>query len=407
MRLISARRGDTGMLEIEHIITIVHAAALVFGAPIDIAMSRYASDCLYAQRPDRIAAPLRRVLTASLLGFSLIGCLWMVVNQVPWQIGLAGTTLLAVVGSEWLLLSAAGGLASPGTVLRAYGAGAPISMVAALALSSPDLLGARGYLYGFWAGQVITLTVLLFGTFRALPDEEDEHASILPRLREYTPLILAAFCIQSGIWIDKLLVYLLGGSAVASHYAGLAALAWFSVVPTFAYVYVKVETGFYEKFRAFYGTIHSGATLTQLAVAVEEIERDVKRILIGAALVQGSMALISLLAAPHLVGLIGMTESSATAFRILVIGAMFQSVAMCSTLLLYYFDLRREAMIVAGALVLINALLTLLIDGGTTPMGIGYALACAVACVLGTVLLRRRLTTLLRDTFQLQPYASG
>jgi ABC-type nitrate/sulfonate/bicarbonate transport system permease component len=40
------------------------------------------------------------------------------------------------------------------------------------------------------------------------------------------------------------------------------------------------------------------------------------------------------------------------------------------------------------------------------PPGVGYVLACAAACALGIWLVRRRLGTLLVDTFQLQPYGS-
>jgi polysaccharide biosynthesis protein PelG len=405
MRLVSVHRGQAGITEVEQMITLIHAVALVIGAPIDIAMSRFASDCLYQQRPDRIVAPLRRVLAFALVGFALLGWAWMAVWNVRPALALPSVALLIIIGTEWLLLSAAGGLSSPGTVLRAFVIGAPISIVSAFVLAQTDMLGVLGYLYGFGVGQAVTLTMLLFGTLHALPPEEDEYAAIGPMIPEYVLLIAAAFAIHAGIWIDKLVVYLLGGAGAASHYAALAALAWFTAVPTFAYVYVQVETGFYERFRAFYGTIHSGATLGQLNQAVDEIERDAKRLLSGAILVQVSVGLLAVLAAPRLLAVVGMGPSSVDAFRILVVGSMFQAVAMCGTLLLYYFDLRREALIGAGLLLVANGLLTTFVDGGIHPMGLGYATACALACASGVILLRRRLGTLLRDTFQLQPYA--
>ena len=70
----------------------------------------------------------------------------------------------------WLLLSAAGGLSSPGIILRAFAVGAPVSVLAASVLCRPEVLGSIGYLYGFGAGQLVTLAMLLYGTQRALFD---------------------------------------------------------------------------------------------------------------------------------------------------------------------------------------------------------------------------------------------
>ena len=41
----------------------------------------------------------------------------------------------------------------------------------------------------------------------------------------------------------------------------MAALAWFSVIPAFAWIYVQIETVFYRRFRAFYGDLEGGAPL--------------------------------------------------------------------------------------------------------------------------------------------------
>src|SRR5687767_12952820 len=59
--------GAEGVSAAEQIITVVYALAIVLSAPIDIVVSRYASDRVYEQRNDQIAAPLRRVLATTLM----------------------------------------------------------------------------------------------------------------------------------------------------------------------------------------------------------------------------------------------------------------------------------------------------------------------------------------------------
>ena len=51
-----------------------------------------------------------------------------------------------------------------------------------------------------------------------------------------------------SIWTDKALVWLLVGREAASLYSAVSAIAWFSVVPTFGWIYVQIETVFYRRF---------------------------------------------------------------------------------------------------------------------------------------------------------------
>ena len=391
------------LVQVEQIITIVYALALILGAPIDIVISRYSSDCLYKQQPEKIAVPLIRSIAVTLLLFCVVGIVWTSMRQIPIELAIPSICLLVIVGSQWILLSAAGGLSSPGTVIRAFLVGAPISIFGAILLSRQGL-GPAGYLYGFGCGQVITLAMLMWGTIRSLPAYEDETAKLLPTLLSYRMLPLAAFAANLGIWVDKLVVYLMGDATLAIGYASLAAMAWFTVVPTVAYVYVQVETSFYRRFRGFYGILRKGARLSDLTRAANAIERDAKRILRKTALVQVTVGFVALVAAPHIVSIIGMDAQSVFTFRVLVVGATFQVIATCSTLLLYYFDLRVEALISASTLLFGNTVLTWALFGSSViPLGTGYAVASALACGFSTLVLRRRLGSLLCDTFQLQP----
>jgi uncharacterized membrane protein len=405
MRVSAAGSGLAGAGEAERIITLVYASVIVLGAPADIVLSRYAADRVYEQRPDQIAAPLRRVLTMSLVGFAAVGALAMLLAGVGRGLAVPGIILTAIVGAQWLLLSAAGGLSSPDIILRSFAVGAPISILAALALSRPGGLGGAGYLYGFGAGQLATLALLLWGTLRALPEEEDEGARILPAFRDYWLLAAAAFAFHGGLWIDKLVVYLLAGGAV-SGYAAMAAVAWLSVVPACACLFVAIETAFHRQFRAFYRALHAGASLPALESLADELRRECGRTLRSVATVQASVAILGLLAAPSVVSALALSGSDAAMLRWLVVGASLQVPALAATLLLHYFDFRREALAVALTQLAASALFTLLIGAPSAYLGAGYAAACGLTCAVGLALLRRRMARLLEHTFQSQPYAA-
>lgn len=402
IRLSALGSGSGAIDPSERVITVVYALVIVLAAPIDIVFSRYSADRVYEHRRDQIAAPLHAVLALSLAGFTAVGAIAMIATGTPRALAVPGAILAGVVGAQWLLLSVAGGLSSPGIILRAFAFGAPASVVLALILAR--VLGPAGYLHGYGAGQVVTLALLLWGTLRALPAEEDPDASIVPALRDYWILSAAAFAFHAGLWIDKLVLYLQAGGELAARYAATAAVSWLSVVPACAYLFVAIETVFHRRFRAYYAALHTGASLGQLEVLAADLTAEVGRTLRGTAAIQLGVTLIGLAVAPAVADALALAGTAP--FMWLLTGAGLQVIAVSTTLLLYYFDFRREALQAALVQLVANGAGTALVGAPSAWLGAGYTAACALSCLVSIVLLRRRLAGLLTRTFQSQPYAS-
>ena len=406
MRLAAVGAGSLAAVQGERVITIVYAIVIVLAAPIDIVLNRFASDRVYEEKRDQIAAPLRRVLSACIVGFTIVGALAMMAADVSRELALPGAILAGIVGSQWLLLSAAGGLSSPGIILKAFGLGAPMSVIGSIVLARPDLLGGVGYLYGYGAGQLVTLGFLLWGTMRALPEHEDEDARILPAFVTYWLLAAAAFAFNAGLWVDKITVYFLAGGDAAANYAAGAAVAWLSVVPAFAFLFVAIETTFHRRFFAYYSSLQQGASLPALERLAVDVRREVFRTLSGTAAVQACVTLLCLAARPWIERKLALGALGDETLMWLLIGASFQVVAMATTLLLYYFDFRKEAFATALVQLAGNGIFTVLVGAPSARVGLGYTVACALSCAVSLVLLRRCMSGLLERTFQSQPYSS-
>jgi uncharacterized membrane protein len=401
---LTAPGTDEGVGQAERVITVVYAVVIVLSAPIDIVLSRYASDRVYERRRDQIAGPLRWVLLASLIGFTAVGAAAMAVLEPPIELAVPGALLATMVGGQWLLLSAAGGLSSPSIILRAVAVGAPTSVLAAVALPKVFELGQAGQLIGFGLGQAITLALLLVGTLRALPAEEDDGASIAPAFRDYWLLALSALAFHGGLWVDKLVVWINHGGQEASSYAAAAAIAWLSVVPACGFLFVQVETAFHRRFRSFYDSLHTGATLDQLDGHAARLRSEVDRTLRGTVTVQMCVTLPCLLAAPIVASAVGLGDSGAAALPWLLLGAAPQVIGLSATLLLYYFDFRGSALAAAATQLVGNGVGTLAVDLAGGPLGAGYAASCLLSCTVAIALLARRMGSLVERTFQEQPY---
>ena len=210
LRLL-ARHSSEDFTMVELTTTVVYSLTVVFSAPIDVVLSRYASDRFYDKKLEAIAAPLWRGLAAAVVVFTIVGTAAMVLLRVPLSFAIPGIMLTVVVGSQWLVLSVAGGLSSPNVVLSGFAVGAPISVVAALGLGHWLQLGANSYLYGFGQGQLVTLVWLLVGVARVLPAVSDESARLLPAFVDYKLLACSAFAYHLSIWADKPILWWLGG----------------------------------------------------------------------------------------------------------------------------------------------------------------------------------------------------
>ena len=355
-----ARHSSDDFTIVELTTTVVYSLTVVFSAPIDVVLSRYASDRFYDKKLEAIAAPLWRGLAIAVVVFALVGSAAMALLRVPVAYAIPGTMLTVVVGAQWLVLSVAGGLSSPNVVLSGFAVGAPVSIVAALGLGQGLHLGAASYLYGFGIGQLVTLVWLLVGVARVLPATADENARLLPAFVDYKLLAFSAFAYHLSIWADKPILWWLGGRPLAALYTTSAAVAWFSVIPAFAWIFVQVETGFYQRFRAYYTAVEGGAPLPRLKERAELVTAEISSVLRGAALVQACVTLVAWIAGPLVLETVGIPAVALPMYRFALVGAALQLVTLLTLLLLYYFDLRRDALKVATVLLLSEVALTIL-----------------------------------------------
>ncbi len=208
-------------------VNAAYAVALLVAGPIQIVISRYAADRIYEGRYRAIAAPLCRGLGTTFLICGVPAALVLLALGLPSRDVVWGAALSAAVGAQWTALSVGNGLCAPALVLGAVAAGSALSFLAAALLAAGAGLGVPGYLFGLISGQTLTLVILLVGIFRALPDQVEEEARLLPAFRDYAALAGAGLACNASLWVDKLIVWCLVGGETAVLHAGASTFpAW-------------------------------------------------------------------------------------------------------------------------------------------------------------------------------------
>lgn len=408
LRLLARGHAGVDLAQVEMLITLAYAMTLVLSAPIHVVVSRYVADRLYERRLAYIAEPLRRALTGTMLGFLAIGGGAVAIVGTPIELGVPTAMLTATIAGEWLLLGAGGSMSVPAGVLAAFAIGSVTSVLAAVGLERGFGLGARGYLCGFTLGQGVALLLMLSRVLRDLPAQETRVSSGTVRgaFREYRLLALSAFLVHAAVWGDKLCAWLVAGAQSARTLASASALAWFAVIPAFAWIYIQVETTFYRAFRGYYGGIESGARLHELEAAAARIRHEATRLVRGAIVIQLSVLTLAELSTPTVVAGLGLPSATERALQYGLVGASLQVLSLLGLLFVYYLDLRRTACLIAIAQLASIAAATLIATALGAPPAAGAAVGALVPAVLAVATVRRAVTSIVPDTFQSQPYGA-
>lgn len=366
-------------------VNVAYAIALLVAGPVQVVVSRFAADRLYEGRRGAIPGPLFRGLALALLACAAVTAATLAALRAPVTIVLGASVLAAAVGAQWTALSAGNGLCTPGSVLVAVGSGALTSFACAAALVKVGGLGLPGFFLGLVAGQVLTLALALRGILRALPDEADEGARLAPAFGDYRALAGAGLAFNASLWVDKLLVWRLFDPLSASHYASASTLAWFSTIPCLSWIFVEVETRFHRRFHGFFRALEDGATLTDLRRRAHGLGNEAARLLRGATSAQAGVLVLLELAAGPVARRLQLPAEAVLAYRILLVAATAQAVGLLGLILLYYFDLRREAFTATSGLLAAVATLTT----GAILAGLPPGAGTAAGCTLGALLIWR------------------
>ena len=392
------------------LIVYAYAFSLVTTGGLQTVVTRYLADRLYAEDPHRhvptyiglclLNSPLQALFAALGLGFLPM--------TVPFKV--AGISLYVLVCNMWLLMIFLGAVRAYGSILMAFTLGGLASLGLMWGLSGYQELGLlMGYLGGQGVAYLWMLRLLLkeFPTLALAWD-----FSFLIYFRRYPALGAGGWLLNLGAWIG---VFVYWGSSYATVYYGLPSyypyhdvavfLALLSIIPALVIFFVRVETDFYEGYRAFFGGI------TTNKVPYSELQRRkaemVDTLLAGFSSLLQVQGLVSLLVAafPDVIfSFMKLPPETIVMTRNCAVGAFFLVIFQCLTTILLYYQAYYEVAVSALVLVLGNWL------GAVASLYWGqgsHGLGLLVGSVLGLLLAYRYLLGVVRNleriTFMQQP----
>jgi uncharacterized membrane protein len=395
------------------IVAYTYTLSLVTTGAAQMVVTRHLADCLYTGDAGAFLRAYRWTLGGTALGHGVLAAIFYgLAPDLPLVIRVFGGGLFVVVACTWMTMIFVGAAQDYATVLAAFFVGNAGSLAAALLLGAWG--GSGGYVAGFVLGQAVVLFVLHgrverdFGT-GAVPGS----SGLVAAFRRYPVLALAGFAYNAAIAADRMLFWFSGvGAPVQSWFYGSLYdaplfLAYLSVVPALAMFLVNVETGFYDRYRQYYGVVTKHGTLRQVLEAKAQMAASLRESLRRLLVVQAPVTLGLMIVAPALAAAIGLEPLQVSIFRIALVGAALHTLALFGTIVLLYFDRRRAALEVSACFLVGNVLLTAAsLAVGPRAWGLGYALATLLACAWAYRRLEQTLDDLEYLTYASQPMAA-
>lgn len=410
--LVTAAMGHAGegVTQFQVSVTYLIAVSLIFTGPVQLSFTRFVSDRLFEKRDDWVMPNFNGVLLATLSAaviFALTMLLFFFQEQsVAYRVlMLAGFTLMSGIWVATIFLS---GLKFYRTIVVLYFAGYAVTVAAALLLSR---YGLEGLLLGFVIGHA-----LLFGGMWAITayhyrPQRPIGFEFLQRELMYPTLMAIGLLYNLGVWADKFMFWsfsytrtpVIGPLNASVIYDLPVFLAYLSIIPGMAVFLVRIETDFVEYYERFYDAVRSGGSLEYIEDMRDEMVYSIRQGLAEIGKIQAMATLITFVAGPSLLELLGISQLYLPLLHVQVIGAGLQVILLALINVFFYLDLRRWILLLCIEFLSLNVILTgITLWLGAPFYGFGFVIAVLITLATGLVFLDRKLGRLEYETFMLQ-----
>lgn len=180
-------------------------------------------------------------------------------------------------------------------------------------------------------------------------------------------------------------------------------LSYLSIIPGMAVFLVRIETDFVEYYDKFFDAVRGGGSLEYIESMRNEMVYAIQAGLGEIAKVQTLAVLVTLVAGPAILQLLGISQLYLPLLHVQVVGAGLQVGVMAVLNVFFYLDERRIVFMLCLLLVVLNIAFTgISLALGAAFYGYGFCLAMLVTLCVGLFMLSRELNRLEYKTFMLQ-----
>ncbi len=396
------------------LVTVVYifAFSLIATGLSQLLVTRYLSDLIYVEKIDRILPTCTTVLLVTVVVQLMVGLPFVVSWNIDFTYKATAMILFIVIGCIWQLMTFLSAVKNYKVVLWAFVIGLLLGFMLALALGKR--YGLPGFMHGYAIGQIVLFFILLSRVFVEFKSETKPDFAIFDYVKEMPMLIFAGFFYNLGIWVDKIIFWFSPeGEQVHSFlyaftdYDGAMFVAFLTVIPSYTYFFVKVETEFFSRIRHYFQAILTKGALKEIYHSKSNMAQSVRESLIGLIKIQGVITLVCLLFATEIARTFNLPVLGSLILEKALVAVFLQMLLLTLMIFMMYFDIKPQLALVTLVFVSSNIFFTMLsLKLGYVFYGYGYLFSCLLSVVFSYILLNKHVNLLEYRTFSGQPVAS-
>lgn len=392
-------------------VTYLVAASLILTGLVQLAFTRFVSDRLFEKQREIVLANLHGLLLVVVVSSAILGTLGIFLllpdeNIIYRLLMLAGFVLMCCV---WVLTILLSGMKRYKAIVVIFGVSYALIVICSVWLRH---LGLNGLLFGYVAGNFVLGVCMWYLSIREFHSEQDPIAfHFLDKRMRYPSLMMIGFLYNLAVWIDKFMFWyyaptsqqIIGHLRASLIYDLPVFLSYLSIIPGMAVFLVRIETDFVEYYDKFFDAVRSGGSLEYIENMRDEMVFSIRQGLSEIAKIQTLSVLVTYVAGPAILRLLGISELYLPLLYIQVVGAGLQVGLMALLNIFFYLDQRRLVLILCLEFVIFNVILTALsLWLGAELYGYGFTLSVLITLCTGLIMLSRQLNRLEYETFMLQ-----
>ncbi|WP_341744768.1 exopolysaccharide Pel transporter PelG [Azonexus hydrophilus] len=404
--------GDAAdLVKFQTSVTYLVASSLIFTGLVQLAFTRFVSDRLF-ENNDAIIVPnlhgllLIVIAVTTAVGTPLMFFVFPEETVLYRLLMLAGFVLLSAIWVVTIFLSG----------MKRYKAVAVLFLISYIfvVLTSVALasFGLSGLLFGFVFGHFLllagmwSLTIKDFDKLDVLMQFDFTNIKLI-----FPSLIAIGFFYNLAVWIDKIIFWyypatstqVIGHLRASPIYDIPVFLSYLSIIPGMAVFLVRIETDFVDYYNRFYNAVRDGGSLSYIEGMRDEMVFAIQQGLSEIFKIQGLTVLLTFVAGPSLLTMLGISHLYLPLLYIQVVGASLQVGLMAVLNVFFYLDQRRVVLILCAEFLVLNALLTAVsLYAGAAFYGYGFTVSVLITLASGLWILSRILDDLEYETFMLQ-----
>ena len=413
LAVLGVYRGS-GLGNIEHVLfrsTVIYAYAfsLILVGIVQLVSTRYLADKYYENEANTTLAAFFTctfLLLAAGSIFSIIGYAFFHISLLH---KFCAVLLFLVVSMIWLSMIFLSAIKDYNTIVYAFFGGCLVSILAAVEFGK--YMKVEGYLIGYLLGQTVILFWIMARLLIEFPATKLWDKHMISYFRKFWDLALIGFFYNLGIWIDKFIFWIAPDSRIIvpffrTHdlYEGPIFFSYLTIIPTLALFLLKIETVFYEHYRSYYSKVtgkkNLNSILEEKKLMVLALKDNLREVLIF----QGTVTVLCVIFAPGLIKMAKLIPLQIPLLRICLVGSFLHVLLSINIIILFYFDLRKQVLIISSCFLFLNGTFTFItLQLGFKFYGYGYCYATLFTLILAYYLLNRDINDLEYLTFAKQP----